>query len=461
MTKSMHKLLAFSLTGIILACGVISSAIAAEPNNLTTASDFRSSGLTGDTLEDFFTAAMNYSPRLKIAEENMNIGSARKRAANGNLLPQVNANASLSDNRQNALGQLRTFDGERFSIQLTQVLFNWQAFSQRNQAYLIEDKLEAEYYGTLAWLLTEVADRYLNVLQAQDALQSIESELDAITNQLAQIQSLYDRQLAQITDLYLAQASLAAVQSDQINLQSELALRQETLRSITGLSVGALFQLGDEAEIPAVTGNIEYWVEQARINNHQVVASQFALEAAEERISERRGAYMPRVTFIVQRQDSDVGFDNTPVARTDNTYVGFDVSIPLYAGGSNRAAVSEANSMRSIAESELRQVRLDANENVRSAYLQVQSSSARTDSARKLVESRVLSAAAMQQGFELGVVTSVDVLNALRDQYRAERDLQRARYDHVRYLLILKRETGTLVADDMLEVGNLLIAPVN
>lgn len=415
----------------------------------------------GRTLEDFFTAAMSFSPQLKIAEESMNIGSARKRAANGNLLPQVNANASLSDNRQNSLNQLNKYDGERYSIQLTQVLFNWQAFAARNQAYLIEDQLEAEYYGTLAWLLTDVAERYFNVLQAQDGLRSIESELDAVSNQLAQIQSLYDRQLAQITDLYLAQASLAAVQSEQIQLQSELALRQEALSAITGLSVGEIFQLGSEAQIPALEEDIDFWVEQARINNHQIVARQYALEAAEERISEQRGAYMPRVTFIVQRQDSDVGFDNAAVTRTDNTYVGIDVSIPLYAGGRNRAAVSEANSMRSIAESELRQVRLDANSNVRSAYLQVQSSAARTEAAEKLVESTELSAAAMRQGFDLGVVTSVDVLNALRDQYRAERDLQRARYDHIKYLLLLKRETGTLVADDMLEIGNLLIAPAN
>lgn len=415
----------------------------------------------GSTLEDFFTAAMSFSPQLKIAEESMNIGSARKRAANGNLLPQVNANASLSDNRQNSLNQLNKYDGERYSIQLTQVLFNWQAFAARNQAYLIEDQLEAEYYGTLASLLTDVAERYFNVLQAQDGLRSIESELVAVTNQLAQIQSLYDRQLAQITDLYLAQASLAAVQSEQIQLESELALRQEALSAITGLSVGELFQLGSDAQIPQVEEDINFWVEQARINNHQIVARQYALEAADERISERRGAYMPRVTFIVQRQDSDVGFDNASVTRTDNTYVGIDVSIPLYAGGRNRAAVSEANSMRSIAESELRQVRLDANSNVRSAYLQVQSSAARTEAAEKLVESTELSAAAMRQGFDLGVVTSVDVLNALRDQYRAERDLQRARYDHIKYLLLLKRETGTLVADDMLEIGNLLIAPAN
>ena len=418
-----------------------------------------SSSLPGSTLEDFFTAAINFSPRIRIAEESLNISSARRRAANGQLLPQVNANANLSDNRRNQINLTQTFDGERYSLSLTQALFNWQAFSARKQAYLFEDQAEEEYYYELAFLLTEVAEKYFNVLQAEDALESIASEIEAISTQLAQIQSLYDRQLAQITDLYTGQAALAAVQAQELRLEAEVALNQEALRSVSGLNVGPLFRLDELAEIPPVENSVQFYVQQAEEQNQQIQAREYALQAAQERISERKGAYMPRVTFIAQRQDSDVGFDNLPMIRSDNTYIGLDVSIPIYAGGSNRAAISEAISRRSIAESELRSVRLETGELVRSAYLQVQSLRVLTEAAVILVESTALSSEAMQQGFDLGTVTSVDVLNALRDQYQAERDLQRTRYEHINYLLLLKRETGTLEAEDMLEVGSWLIPP--
>ena len=139
----------------------------------------------------------------------------------------------------------------------------------------------------------------------------------------------------------------------------------------------------------------------------------------------------------------------------------FNVSIPIYAGGANRARVSEARSQRNIAENELRQVELETNESVRTAYLQVQSSASRTESAQILAESTALSAEAMQQGFNLGVVTSVDLLNALRDQFQAERDFQRARYEHVRYLLQLKREAGLLVPADLIEVSSWLTDSAN
>ena len=420
------------------------------------AQDYDSTGITGTTLEDFFSAAIEYSPQLKIAEERLNIGSARTSAAKGQLLPQLRANASRSDNRRNALGQEQTFDGERYSITLTQVLFNWQAFSARNEASLLEDQFEAEYFGELAFLLTDVAEKYFDVLLASDALNSIASEFDAVSNQLDQIQSMYDRQLAQITDLYQAQASLAAVEAQQLQLQTELAMRREALRSASGVESGDLYRLSDETNIPPLENSINYWVQQAEENNHQIRAREYAVEAADKRIDQRRGAYMPQVNFIVQRQDSDVGFDNRPQDRTDNTYIGLDVTIPLYAGGSNRAGVREATSQRRIAESELRQVQLQANERVRSAYLQVQSAATMIEAARKLLESTELTSTAMQRGFELGAVTNVDVLNALRDQFRAERDLQRTRYDHVKFLLLLKREAGQLSADDMLEVGGWL-----
>ena len=113
----------------------------------------------GETLEDFFSAAILSSPRLQIAEERLKISSARKDVATGGLLPQLNANANLSNNRRDSFNQLQTFNGERYSLQLSQVLFNWQAFSARKQARFSEDQYEAEYYGELASLLTEVAEK--------------------------------------------------------------------------------------------------------------------------------------------------------------------------------------------------------------------------------------------------------------------------------------------------------------
>ena len=452
MSSAVIRKAALSASLLVGLFGIAAQSAAAELPSLGSSN----APVVGETLQDFFSAALDFSPRLRIAEQNLNIGAARRSAATGQLLPQVRANASLSDNTRFQSGQETTFDGNRYSLQLTQVLFNWQAFAARAQAVLREDQAEQLYYSELAILLTDVAEKFFDTLQARDALDSIASEYEAVSNQLQQIESLYARQLAQITDLYQAQASLASVEAQQIQLESRLDIQLEALRSVSGIEPGELFRLAEGAKVPRLENNLHYWVDQAEKNNHSIKAQRLAFEASKKMISQRRGAYMPQVSLVLQRQDSDVGFDNMPLQRSDNTYIGVDVSVPIYAGGSNRAAVREANSQSLIAENELRGVQLEIGETVRSAYLQVQASEKIIGAAQKLVESTELSATAMQRGFELGAVTSVDVLNAIRDQFGAQRDLQQVRYEHVKFLLLLKREAGLLTADDLIEVSTWL-----
>ena len=166
------------------------------------------------SLEDLFRAAIEYSPRLNIAREQWNIGTARKQSATGQLLPQVSATGSFSDNRRETEQQVlegdqlvtrdvvNKFNGEKYRVQLSQVLFNWQVFAQRGRAAHFEDQVEAEYYEELSWVLVEVTESYLNVLQAEDLLRTVRAEKEAVDSQLKQVQQMYERQLVKITDLY-------------------------------------------------------------------------------------------------------------------------------------------------------------------------------------------------------------------------------------------------------------------
>lgn len=410
----------------------------------------------GRSLEDFFSAALSFNPKLKIAAERLKIETTRKNFANSQLLPQLSGNANISENTRNTSTLRQKFDGNRFSLQLTQTLFNWEAFAARSRAYLREDIAEVQYYSEISLLLTDVAEKYLSALEAKDSLTSIASELEAVQNQLQQVEQLFARQLTQITDLYQVQASVAEIQSQQIQLQSQLAQRIEILRSVSGMEVGELYFLDDDIAIPPLEETLNYWLTKATRQNHLIKSKELAVQESTKAISQQKGSYLPKVSLIIQRQDSDVGFDNRPIDRSDNTFFGVDVSIPLYAGGGNLARVREAKSLETIAVNELKQTRLEVNERVRAAYLQVEASSSIIAAANKLVASTILNATAMRRGFELGTVTSVDVLAALRDQYRAERDFQRVRYEHIKYLLSLKKESGTLTPADLLEISGWL-----
>lgn len=413
----------------------------------------------GTTLEEFFTAAIENSPALDISRERWNISDARKDAATGQLLPQINATANVSDNTRREKLVTRTYEGERFGASVSQVLFNWQAFEERRRLALLEDMSEAEYYAQLALLLTDVADKYLAVLQAEDELRSINSEYEAVTSQVNQLQSLFDRQLVQVTDLYDAQAQQAGIASQRVDIESNLSLARSALRALANVETGELQRLPDTITVAPLEGDMNEWVDRARGQNPIILARTHAYKAAQRQVSAQRGAYMPRVSLVVQQQQSNLGFDNTPIEEAETTYVGIDLQMPLFAGGSRRAGVREAESMRSIAQSELRQTQLDILEETRTAYLQVKAAEARIDAAQVLVQSTRTSEEAMRRGFELGTVTSVDLLNSLRNRFQAERDMQRARYDHLRANLALQREAGDLDSGDLLTVSNMLVSP--
>lgn len=413
----------------------------------------------GTTLEEFFTAALENSPVLDISRERWNISDARKDAATGQLLPQLNATANMSDNTRREKLVTRTYEGERYGLSMQQVLFNWQAFEERRRMALLEDQSEAEYYAQLSLLLTDVADKYLAVLQAEDELRSINSEYEAVSSQVNQLQSLFDRQLVQVTDLYESQARQAGIASQRVDIESSLSLARSALRALANLETGDLQRLPDTITVEPLAGDLSEWVERARGQNLIIQARTHAYKAAQRQVSAQRGTYMPRVSLVVQQQISNLGFDNIPIEEAESTYVGIDLQMPLFAGGSRRAGVREAESMRSIAQSELRQTQLDILEDTRTAFLQVKAAEARIDAARVLVQSTRTSEEAMRRGFELGSVTSVDLLNALRNRFQAERDMQRARYDHLRANLALQREAGDLDSGDLLTISNMLVSP--
>ena len=97
------------------------------------------------------------------------------------------------------------------------------------------------------------------------------AEVDAVNNQLSQIQSLFSLQLAQITDLRQAEASLTAVQAEQLRLQAELAIAQERLRAITGIGAGELHILREGTTSPN-RQQLAVLVDMAERNNKQIRA---------------------------------------------------------------------------------------------------------------------------------------------------------------------------------------------
>jgi outer membrane protein len=138
------------------------------------------------------------------------------------------------------------------------------------------------------------------------------------------------------------------------------------------------------------------------------------------------------------------------------TVIGLQASLPIYLGGSVDSRVREAVANKSRAENDLEQARRTAVLNTQQAYLGVTSGLAQGKALEQALQSSLVSLDSTKVGRDVGVRTSVDVLNAQQQVANARRDLAKARYDTILAQLKLKQAVGRLTVEDLEAVNRLL-----
>lgn len=320
------------------------------------------------------------------------------------------------------------------------------------------DQRESELLDALSKLSVDVVERYFNVLLADYNVQLLEAEQQLVEEQVAETQALYERKLARVTDFLESQSRADSVRSDLIMAENEADLAREDLSLLTGMPVNALASVQDDVELPPLEGAPTEWVDKAMQSNKLLEARNDAVQAARKGIEEQRAGHLPTVDLVVSYQRSDTGFDNIAQPERDITYFGIDVKVPLFSGGATSARRREAWANYYISRDEEEGVRREVIRRVRGAWLNANASRRRIDAAALSVESADTSYKAMRKAFSLNSARSADVLQALHNRSRAERDYYQAMYEYLFHWLSLKHEAGELSADDMRQLQESVLA---
>jgi outer membrane protein len=78
---------------------------------------------------------------------------------------------------------------------------------------------------------------------------------------------------------------------------------------------------------------------------------------------------------------------------------------------------------------------------------------------QQAVKSNQTALEATEAGFEVGTRTTVDVLDARRRLFEAQRDYARSRYDYLINVVRLKSSAGTLLPQDLATINDSLTLP--
>jgi outer membrane protein len=129
------------------------------------------------------------------------------------------------------------------------------------------------------------------------------------------------------------------------------------------------------------------------------------------------------------------------------------LSVPLLEGGLVRSQIKEAALTLNAAHHDYESSRRQIHTETRGAFLAISSRLRRIEALAEAVEASTGALRAKEAGFTAGLNTNIDVLDAQRDRFSAERNYLKERYDYVLEILQLEALIGNLDNDDLRRVN--------
>ena len=390
---------------------------------------------------------------LALASDPEFLASGATHRASQEVLPQAlaelrpRARATL-DTRWNERQRSGDYRSESLVLSIEHPVYRRDRRIAVDQADSRIARADALYAAARQDLVVRVAGRYFGVLEAEDELGFAQATLEAFEQQLAQSRQRFEVGLIAITDVEEAKAGFDLSRAQLIAAQNALDIAREALRETTGAYQERLAPLRETHLVMPEPADIDRWTAIALERNLRLLAAKHDAETARREIERIQAGHAPTLDAFgsIGLNDGDSGGGLRETRRAD---VGLRLSLPLYSGGSilSRTRESRHRYQRSLDLLELERRR--AQRETRDAYLGVDSGISRVQALEQAVRSSLTAAEAIEAGFQVGTRTSVDVLDAQRDLFRARRDLSEARYRYVLDVLRLKRAAGTLSEEDL------------
>lgn len=410
-----------------------------------------------------YEQALQADPQLQSAKVKIDIGSAQKGQALGQMLPQITASGNWSANKQTVSGSRQdstsNFHGTRYYVSLNQTLVDFAKFWEWRRASKVEDQYAAEAIEAHNQLMFSVVERYFNELEAEDQLNFAKTEKLAAEKQLEQIQKQYAKQIVKITDLYAVEARLDQIIATEILAESQRVTAQQSLRELTGVSPAELSKLRDGVDYQEIQGDLQQWIEMAESQNPAISAKQIAIEAAENNVTTQKSKYLPVVDLQLNYYDTNTGFQSANLGANVQTEVAaINVSVPLFSGGTTTHQMFEAKHRLQLSKNDNEAAIRGITKETSDAFLSANANARHIKAAQKALDSAGKSREAMERGYHYGVVTISDVIKAQQDEFSAKKDFAQAKYNYIKNRIRFMHAIGSIAEENLQEINGWLEA---
>ena len=423
-------------------------------------------------LMDLYETALQQDAILHAEIARLDALKTESDISRADLLPQINLNLFRMENEdQKIIGSFFRSDGggntetrteyssftsEGYAVELSQTIFDLRKFAQYGKSKLLAAQTEVQTLNARQSLIIRLTEAYFAVLLADAELKFSVSEREAVAKQLDDAQARFRVGSSARTDVKEAQAAYDLAVADEITASNTLDNTRYALAKIVGNDIHALRTLSaDFPIIPPQPDDVEQWVSNAQKDNLQVLSGQFDVAIALKEVKLQSAGHWPRLDLFASKEETDVDGGPAPNTRFDEVW-GLRLQVPIFLGGATHYKTKQATLRHRQALQTLENEYRESRRNTRATYMNVVADIKRISALKRARESAQASLESIQQGFKVGTRVSSDVLDAVREVFRARRDLINARHQYALNSLRLKFAVGKLSLGDVKNIDEWL-----
>jgi len=357
----------------------------------------------------------------------------------------------------------------------------FDGFEQVSSLQQAQDQNRADDFNlqrTQREVVFTVIEQYINLVEAREEVRVRREEVNALRQQLEQIEALVDAGSRAISDLYTQQADVADAEQQLLVARRDLEVAQTDLIQTLQLDPRAAYDFKDPAlpdTIEAVDYDPQALITEGFDNRMDLRRVRAEKQAAEEEIQQAKSDFYPSLTFSanystdwssrslapipgtgsdpIQARVPTVNGENVPETipvtvpgsgqQPEFRQQGFgkqfldnlqgslslSLSIPVFSQWNRKAQVEQAQVQARNAEFELQDQRQTIASEVRQAYLDYRNAEQQLEAANARLRAARQAREAAQERYNLGSADIVELQNANRDFVDAASQQVRARYN--------------------------------
>ncbi len=399
-----------------------------------------------ESLAEAMAFAYATNPLLQAERAGLRATDEQLAQARSRRLPsaQLDANYGYSRVKQGSpfFSDTSSFKPRSVGVAANQVLYGGGAIKGGiNAAKANIEAGRANLVGVEQSILLDSASAYLDVFQDAEIARIRQNNVSVLERQRQAAQDRFDVGEITRTDVSQAMARVAGARAQLQASLSTLANSRAAYERVIGRMPGTL----EKAEAP---DNVPSDILSARqIAEHEAPAIQTAIhaeEAARQQINVAKAGLRPSVTLGVSGNRAES--TGLPGQRLTSGSTSARVSLPLFTGGLSQSQTREARQRASQARLQLALTRRQVNEQVTQAWNTLIAAEAVIISSEEQVTANELAFEGVEEEAQVGLRTTLDVLDAEQELLNARLALVSAEHDAALAAFGLLASTGQLTA---------------